>query len=908
MPIEIPKGYEPHEIEQKWARAWVEQELFRADADAPGPVFSIVIPPPNVTGLLHIGHMLDHTEIDILTRWHRMRGDNTLYLPGTDHAAISTQRVVVRQLQARGIDYRALGREKFLDEVWRWKEESGGTIARQMIEIGESCDWSRERFTLSPEMSRAVTEVFVRLYEDGLIYRGHYIVNWCPQCRTALSDLEVVHQERQGHLWHIRYPLADGSGSIVVATTRPETMLGDTGVAVHPDDERYAGMIGKQVKLPLIGREIPIIADRFVEREFGTGAVKVTPAHDPNDFEMGRRHNLPEIEIMNDDAMMSEAAGPYAGLERFAAREKIVRDLEAQGQLEGVTDHTHAVGTCDRCGTVVEPRASTQWFVKMKPLAEPAIAAVERGEIQIIPEHWRGVYFEWMRNIRDWCISRQIWWGHRIPAWHCGTCKEIIVARTAPAACPKCGADKPEQDPDTLETWFSSALWPFSTMGWPDETRDYKTYYPTSLLITGYDILFFWVARMIMMGLRFTGKVPFHRVYLHSLVRTAEGQKMSKSKGTGLDPIELNRKFGTDAMRFTLASMAAPGTDIVLTEERILSYRAFANKIWNAARFLFMNLDKFSTATGMTLEELAAPDVRDGAPYTGSDDAPPLADRWMFARIASVTEQINAALADFRFHEAAHVVYHFFWGDFCDWYIEWVKPELSSTDKERAAIAWKNLFAAFEASLRLLHPIMPFLTEELWQKLPQRAGTRSIALARFPEARENWKDDWAESDFPLLQEIITAARNLRAEMKVDQKRKVAADFYSPEIAVRALADANRDSISRLATLSELRIGTDKLESAGGGLRSTVKFDLRIAYGEAVDAKAELARLAKERDRLTRDIESKRARLADPTFRERAPADVLAKFEQTLAERIVELEKIVERIAEMEKLASGGNHG
>jgi valyl-tRNA synthetase len=904
MPIEIPKGYEPHEIEQKWARAWVEQELFRADADASGPVFSIVIPPPNVTGLLHIGHMLDHTEIDILTRWHRMRGDNTLYLPGTDHAAISTQRVVVRQLQARGIDYRALGREKFLDEVWRWKEESGGTIARQMIEIGESCDWSRERFTLSPEMSRAVTEVFVRLYEDGLIYRGHYIVNWCPQCRTALSDLEVVHQERQGHLWHIRYPLADGSGSIVVATTRPETMLGDTGVAVHPDDERYAGMIGKKVKLPLIGREIPIVADRFVDREFGTGAVKVTPAHDPNDFEMGRRHNLPEIEIMNDDALMSEAAGPYAGLDRFAAREKIVRDLEAQGLLERVTDHTHAVGTCDRCGTVVEPRASTQWFVKMKPLAEPAIAAVERGEIEIVPEHWRGVYSEWMRNIRDWCISRQIWWGHRIPAWHCGKCKDIIVARTAPAACPKCRAEKPEQDPDTLETWFSSALWPFSTMGWPDETQDYKTYYPTSLLITGYDILFFWVARMIMMGLRFTGKVPFHRVYLHSLVRTAEGQKMSKSKGTGLDPIELNRKFGTDAMRFTLASMAAPGTDIVLSEERILSYRAFANKIWNAARFLFMNLDKFSTATGMTLEGLAAPDVRDGAPYKGSDDAAPLADRWIFARIASVTEQINAALADFRFHEAAHVVYHFFWGDFCDWYIEWVKPELSSTDTDRATIAWKNLFAAFEASLRLLHPIMPFLTEELWQKLPQRAGARSIALARFPEARENWKDDWAESDFALLQEIITAARNLRAEMKIDQKRKVAADFYSPEIAVRTLAETHRDSISRLATLSDLRVGTEKLEAAGGGLRSTVKFDLRIAYGEAVDAKAELARLSKERERLTRDIESKRARLADPTFRERAPVDVLAKFEQTLAERIVELEKVVERIAEMEKLASG----
>jgi valyl-tRNA synthetase len=908
MPIEIPKAYEPQEIEQKWARAWVEQELFRADPNAPGPVFSIVIPPPNVTGLLHIGHMLDHTEIDILTRWHRMRGDNTLYLPGTDHAAISTQRVVVRQLQARGIDYRSLGREKFLDEVWRWKEESGGTITRQMIEIGESCDWSRERFTLSPEMSRAVTEVFVRLYEDGLIYRGHYIVNWCPQCRTALSDLEVVHQERQGHLWHIRYPLADGTGSIIVATTRPETMLGDTAVAVHPDDERYTAMIGKKVRLPLIGREIPIVADRFVDREFGTGAVKITPAHDPNDFEMGRRHNLPEIEIMNDDAIMSAAAGPYAGLDRFAARDKIIHDLEAAGLLERVTDHTHAVGTCDRCGTVVEPRASTQWFVKMKPLAEPAIAAVERNEIEITPEHWRGVYFEWMRNIRDWCISRQIWWGHRIPAWHCAQCKEIIVARTAPAACPKCGAAKPEQDPDTLETWFSSALWPFSTMGWPDETPDYKTYYPTSLLITGYDILFFWVARMIMMGLRFTGAVPFRRVYLHSLVRTAEGQKMSKSKGTGLDPIELNQKYGTDAMRFTLASMAAPGTDIVLSEDRILSYRAFANKIWNAARFLFMNLDKFSTATGTTLEDLAAPKVRELAPYAAADGLAPLADRWIFARIADVTQKVNDALDGFRFHEAAHVVYHFFWGDFCDWYIEWVKPDLSSADQGRATVAWRNLFTAFELSLRLLHPFMPFLTEELWQRLPQRLGARSIALAAFPEPHQRWKDDRAEADFALIEEIITAARNLRAEMKVDPKRKVAAEFFSPGAAVRALADANRDSIARLATLSELRIAATKLEAADGALRSTAQFDLRIAYGEAIDAKAELTRLAKERERLSRDIESKRARLADTTFRERAPAKIVADLEQTLAERQVELAKAIERIKEMEKLAAGGARG
>ncbi len=723
MPREIPKAYEPQQIEQKWAKRWAEENLFRADVNAPGPVFSIVIPPPNVTGSLHIGHMLDHTEIDILTRWRRMSGYNALYLPGTDHAGISTQRVVVRQLAAQGINYRDLGREAFVRKVWEWKEESGGTITRQMLQLGESCDWTRERFTLSPELSRAVTEVFVRLYEDGLIYRGHYIVNWCPQCRTAISDLETVHEERQGHLWHIRYPIVGTNEFVVVATTRPETMLGDTAVAVHPSDARYQHLIGKMVLLPLMNREIPIVDDFVVDREFGTGAVKVTPAHDPNDFEIGRRHSLPEIDVMTDDAKMSAAAGKYAGLDRFEARKQIVADLEAAGLLVKIADHTHAIGTCDRCGTIIEPRASTQWFVKMKPLAEPAIAAVERGEVEIMPDNRRTEYFEWMRNIRDWCISRQLWWGHRIPAWYCGDCKEIIVAREAPAKCSKCGSSKLTQDPDVLETWFSSALWPFSTMGWPGDTPDYRKYYPTSLLVTAYDILFFWVARMIMMGLKFTGQVPFRKVWMHSIVRNAEGQKMSKSKGTGIDPVEMNEKFGTDAMRFTLASMAAPGTDIVLTEDRILSYRAFANKIWNAARFVFLNLDKYETAGGETLEALASPEVRASAPFAAHGQVA-LVDRWIFSRLARATAQVNDALEHFRFHEAAHVVYHFFWGDFCDWYIEWVKPELNSTDREKAQATWKNLFAAFESALRLLHPFMPFLTEELWHQLPQRAGAQ----------------------------------------------------------------------------------------------------------------------------------------------------------------------------------------
>ena len=913
---DFPKGYDPHLIEPRWAHAWVDEQIYRADPNAPGPVFSIVIPPPNVTGSLHIGHMLDHTEIDILVRWHRMRGDNTLYLPGTDHAGISTQRVVVRQLASQGINYRELGRAEFERRAWQWKEESGGTITRQMVELGESCDWTREKFTLSPELSRAVIEVFVRLYEEGLIYRGRYIVNWCPQCRTAISDLETVHQERQGHLWHIRYPVVGGGrsstdkNSLIVATTRPETMLGDTAVAVHPDDERYRHLVGRKALLPLLDREIPIIADTYVDREFGTGAVKVTPAHDPNDFAMGRRHGLPEIDVMTDDGKMSAAAGPYAGMDRFDARARIIEDLRAQGLLERVTDHVHAIGTCDRCGTVVEPRLSLQWFVKMEPLAQPAIAAVERGDVEIIPENWRAVYFEWMRNIRDWCISRQLWWGHRIPAWHCGQCSEITVARTAPSQCVHCGSAQLVQETDVLETWFSSSLWPFSTLGWPENTVDFRTYYPTNLLITGYDILFFWVARMIMMGLKFTGRVPFGQVYLHSLVRTAAGEKMSKSRGTGIDPIELNHKFGTDAMRFTLASMAAPGTDIVLTEDRILSYRAFANKIWNAARFIFVNLEKFQAAAGASSEELAAPELRAAAPYAIGGEIP-LSDRWIFSRLAQTVATVEDALAHYRFHEAAHVVYHFFWGDFCDWYIEWVKPAISDAtvsnaadDPCRAAAvnAWRNLFAVFEAALRLLHPFMPFLTEELWHRLPQRTGARSISLERFPEARETWVDAEADRQVTLLQELIAAARNIRAELKLDPKRRVAAAFSSEDPTVRALVEMNRDVVLRLATLSDLHISAGHLDPHEGPVRATSQFDMRIAYGDAVDTQAELARLRKEKERLARDLDAKKNRLADETFRSRAPAEIVRQLEATFAERHVEFDKVTERLAQLEKTA------
>jgi valyl-tRNA synthetase len=902
MAREIAKAYEPQQIEPRWAEYWVKEELFRADPNAPGPVFSIVIPPPNVTGSLHIGHMLEHTEIDILTRWHRMRGYNTLYLPGTDHAGISTQRVVVKQLMDQGIDYQKLGREEFEKRVWAWKAEAGNQITEQMRGIGESCDWSRERFTLSPEMSRVVRKVFVQLYNEGFIYRETRLVNWCPVCLTVLSDLEVNHEDRQGHLWHIRYPVAGTNESVVVATTRPETMLGDTAVAVHPADERYTRLVGKTVMLPLMNREIPIIADAMVDREFGTGAVKITPAHDPNDFEVGKRHGLAEIDVMTDDGRMSAAAGAYAGLERFEARKKIVEDLKARGLLEKVTEHAHSIGICERSKTIVEPRISTQWFCAMKDLAAPAIKAVREYEpgkentIQIVPDNRRQEFLNWLDNIRDWTISRQLWWGHRIPAWYCGDCEALIVAEEAPKTCTKCGSEKLTQDPDVLDTWFSSGLWPFSTLGWPEQTPDFEKYYPTSLLITGYDILFFWVARMAMLGMHLTGKVPFLAVYLHSLVRTGSGEKMSKTKGTGLDPVALNQQYGTDAMRFCLASMAAPGTDIVLSDDRLTSSRNFANKIWNAARFLFLNLDKFEQG-GVTLDQLAGPEVRAKAPYSLGGFVP-LADAWLFARLASAVETVNDAYANYRFHEAAHAIYQFFWGDFCDWYIEWAKPDLQATDQERAIVAWKNLFAAFDAALRLLHPLMPFLTEELWHQLPQRDGAKSIALDGFPQAQPTWTNTEAAGQFALIQEIITALRNIRAELKLDPKKKLTAQFSSPEAGVCKLIDANRDGIGRLAILSELAISSERLPATDGAVRSTATFDVRIAYGDAVDVSAEKTRIAKEIDKLQAAIASKERQLADETFRSRAPEKIIRGLEETLAAQRIELEKLRARLDQL----------
>lgn len=915
MPVEIGKIYEPQEIEPKWARSWFERQLYRPRANSTGKIFSIVLPPPNVTGSIHIGHMLEHTQIDIVVRWRRMQGFETLWLPGIDHAGIATQVVVERQLASEGLKREELGREEFENRVWQWKAASGGKIKEQMIRLGVSCDWTRARFTLDAPLYSAVMEAFLRLYREGLIYRGRYMVNWCPRCRTAISDLETVHESREGRLWFIRYPLQGSNEFITVATTRPETMLGDTAVAVHPDDERYNQFVGRKAILPLLNREIPIIADDFVDRDFGTGAVKITPAHDPNDFAMAQRHHLPEIEAIAADGHITPMGGTYAGLERFAAREKIVQDLKQSGLLEKIEPHPMSVAICDRCKTIVEPRLSVQWFCKMPPLAAPAISAVESDVLTIVPENQRKIFLDWLTNIRDWCISRQLWWGHRIPIWHCAKCGTMTPASdsrvelvdghariaSVPQACQKCGSNELTQDPDVLDTWFSSGLWPFSTLGWPNDTEDLRTFYPTSLLISGYDILFFWDARMVMLGLHLMPgedaalRIPFRQLYLHALVRDPHGIKMSKTRGNVIDPLEIIEKHGTDALRFALAVMAAPGTDIALSEERILGYRAFANKIWNAARFLFFNLEK-AEASGLKLEELASPEIRDRAPYKTLDSLP---HRWIFSRLASVTAQMNAALEAFRFHEAAHVIYHFFWGDFCAWYIEWLKPQLNSEDREEAVSAWRNLFAVFESALRLLHPFMPFVTEELWHRLPQRAGAHSISLEPFPSGNAAWADPAAEKEMALLQEIIESARNMAAEAKIDSKKRLPAQLSSQDSFVRESATRNRGTLMRLGMLSELSIEQGQLIGGDDALvRSTAQFDLRIHIGELRDIQGELDKLKKEEARLKKDIEAKRQRLADDEFRSRAPQNIVQGLEATLAERQQEYQKIVSRLTEL----------
>jgi valyl-tRNA synthetase len=887
--MELDKVYEPQRFEPHWAEWWESSGIFKADPSRKGKVFSLAIPPPNVTGSLHIGHMIGHTEMDMIIRYHRMLGDNTLWIPGTDHAGIATQMVVERELAKDNITRHDLGREKFEEKVWEWKAQYGGNIERQMRKIGDSVDWSRNRFTLDPGLSRAVREIFVRLYEKGLIYRGEYMVNWCPRCHTAISDLEVNHEEIAGNLWEIRYPVkGQDSRFLTVATTRPETMLGDTAVAVNARDERYTNLHGLTVVLPLMDREIPIILDDMADPEFGTGVVKVTPAHDPNDFEAGRRHSLPHVRVIDNNAVMTAEAGPYAGLDRFEARAKVLADLEAQGLLASTKPHNLPVSKCQRCRTIVEPLVSKQWFVKMEPLAKPAIEAVENGSIEFIPENWAHTYFHWMRNIKDWCISRQLWWGHRIPAWHCAACGHITVSRDNPTRCESCNAAGIAQDTDVLDTWFSSGLWPFSTLGWPDKTDDLKTYYPTSLLITGFDIIFFWVARMIVMGLECTGQVPFRQVYIHGLVRDAERQKMSKTKGNVIDPLEVTEKYGTDAVRMSLVLAAPPGTDIIAGEDRMQAARSFANKIWNAARFLFLNLERAGA-------EPWAPEEK--ASYTPEPigETVPLEDRWIFSRLNTAACEVNKALDSYRFHEAANLLWHFFWDDFCDWYIELKK--LRFAEGSGLDANWRNILTVFETSLRLLHPAMPFITEELWQRLCAGRPGRpvSIALAQYPQYDEAAADPQAEKEMALLQELITAARNLRADAKLDPKQSLDASLYASG-AMASLAASQKDAIQKLANVS-LVLHDATASRAKGAKRSTPEFDLVLAIPAALLEK-QRDRLAKEIANLENVIANSDRQLSNEDFLKKVPEKVLTSMREKHAGYIAQLEKSREALAEL----------
>ncbi len=893
MDQEIPKVYAPETIEPHWARTWIAQKLYRPSDDPTRPRFCLTIPPPNITGMLHMGHMLEHTEIDTLMRWHRMSGKDVLWLPGTDHASIATQLIVEQDIgrqalpnlepdsagraawrregQRRRLE---MGREKFLELCWKWKEQNGGTIRRQMERLGASCDWTRDRFTMDADYTRAVLEVFVRLYREGLIYRGKYIVNWCPRCGTAVSDLEVVHEDRPGHLWYVRYPFEDGSGSISVATTRPETMLGDTAVAVNPADPRYRSAIGRKLVLPLLNRVIPVIADSFVDPQFGTGAVKVTPAHDPNDYDMSLRHNLPRLEVIDTSALMTDEAGPYKGLDRFAARERVVHDLREQGLLEKIEDYPLSVGTCQRCKTVLEPLLSTQWFMKMQELAGPAIRVVEEGRIRITPDNYKKIYLDWMGNLHDWCISRQLWWGHRIPVWYCDACGEVIVGHEAPRACPKCGGDKLRPEMDVLDTWFSSALWPFATLGWPAQTPDLARFYPNDLMIMGFDILFFWGARMIMMGMKFMNDVPFHELYIHALVRDAEKQKMSKTKGNVIDPLEITEEYGTDAVRFALAISAAPGTDIAFSVEKIQSYRAFANKIWNAGRFILMNLEKLPEAWRDQLGEALRPVAELGFSAVNSLESLALADRWIFSRLQAVTRKIEAALADYRFHEAAYEAYHFFWHEICDWYLEWVKPEITRpAEAAKVSPAWINLARVFESALHLLHPFMPFITEELWQRLPHASREVSISLTPFNLVNQHAADPVSEKQFELIQELVVSLRNAKAEMGL-QKVKPSAQVGCEDLRWLELFRSHLETILRLSTFQALTFSREPLEATTPGVRSGPLFTLRVFYEQPVDHDAELARLEKEKQKTEQALAQVQKQLDNEHFVTRAPQEVV----------------------------------
>jgi len=878
MTTELSKGFEHADVDPRWYAFWESIGAFRADPASGKPRFSMVIPPPNVTGSLHMGHALNHTLPDIVARWKRMQGYDVLWLPGTDHAGIATQNVVEKQLATEGKTRHDLGREAFEARVWEWVRQSHGTITGQMRKLGESVDWSRERFTLDEQLSRAVRRVFVTLYDQGLIYRGTYIVNWCPRCRTALSDLEVVHQARKGKLWYVRYPGKDGAPGVTVATTRPETMLGDTAIAVNPEDPRYRDRIGQVVVLPIIGRELPIIADEFVDPAFGTGAVKVTPAHDPNDFAMGQRHGLPQVAVIDEDAKITAKGGPYAGQDRFKARAGIVDQLEREGLLEKVADHENAIGTCQRCTTVVEPLVSTQWFVKIEPLAKDAIRVVEEGKVRFFPENWTKTYYDWMYNIHDWCISRQLWWGHRIPAWYCGACGEMIVSEQAPERC-ACGGEL-RQDPDVLDTWFSSQLWPFSTMGWPEQTADLQRYYPTDLMLTAFDIIFFWVARMIMAGVKFAGDIPFHTVYITGLVRDERGQKMSKSRGNVVDPLEVMDEIGADALRFTLTAMAAPGMDIPLSEGRMQGYRQFINKIWNASRFVLMHVGDLPSRPEV-------PEVRSLS----------LIHRWILHRLNVVTGEVKEAFETFRFDVAADRLYHFFWDEYADWYIEMVKQHLQAEGPERDQ-ARAVLLEVHDRTLRLLHPIIPFVTEDLWQKLPRReADGQSICLAAYPQARADWVDEAAEAEIKLVQGVVTTIRTARAERTVMRSVRIGASLEGAAPEQQRVLEAHKSYVLTLAGLSGFDFAT--AVPVDEDVVTRVFGDLRVhILMPHTDRTAEIEKLRKQLGDKVRELGNLDQKLANESFVSRAPAHVVEGARAQREKLLLEQRKIEETLQEL----------
>ena len=869
MPKQLDKVYDPKQVEDKTYRFWQDGGYFHAEPNPDKKPYTIVIPPPNITGRLHMGHALDETLQDILIRWRRMQGYEALWLPGTDHASIATEAKIVEAMRQEGVTKEQLGREGFLERAWAWKREYGGHILDQLKKLGSSCDWQRERFTLDEGCSRAVREVFVRFFEQGLIYRGERIVNWCPHCLSTISDIEVEYEEKDGFFWHINYPIVGTDDVLEIATTRPETLLGDTAVAVHPDDERYKHLIGKMVLLPIVNKQIPIVADEYVEMDFGTGVVKITPAHDPNDFEVGLRHGLPIVNVMNDDATINGNGGKYQGLTREECRRQIVKDLEDGGFLKAVEPYKHNVGSCYRCGSVIEPRVSKQWFVKMEPLAKPAIEAVRSGRTRFIPERFDKIYFNWMENIKDWCISRQLWWGHRIPAWYCAGCGEMVVSRETPQTCPKCGSHRLEQDPDTLDTWFSSALWPFSTLGWPDDTPELRYFYPTDTLVTGYDIIFFWVARMIFSGLAHMDEVPFKTVLIHGLVRDAQGRKMSKSLGNGIDPLEIIDRYGADALRFTLATGNSPGNDMRFSDEKVNASRNFANKIWNASRFILMNLSD---------------DVEPGLPETLN-----IEDKWVLSKYSTLVREVTDNLEKFELGLAVQKLYDFIWDILCDWYIELCKSRLQAGG-ETSEAAQRVLVYVMTGTLKLLHPFMPFITEEIWQALPHDG--ESIMVAPWPQADAALDFSADESDFEMIMQVIRAIRARRGEMNVPPSKKTRLFIMT---AHKAVFEQGRPFFARLAFASDVELG-DSFDADGSVQVVTDAARVFIPMDELVDREKELARLGREKAACEKDIAALSSKLDNPGFVAKAPAQVVDGERAKLAKARERLAKIEESIA------------